>query len=119
MGGHAPFLPRCRSVPVNQRVTARAARVAVIVPCHNYGRFLGECVGSLTGQTFGDWECVIVDDGSTDDTRSVANALVSGDPRIRYLWQERQGPSTARNTGLSATRSDCVQPLDADDMLEP
>ena len=100
-------------------MTAPAARVAVIVPCHNYGRFLGECVGSLRSQTFGGWECVIVDDGSTDDTRAVATALASDDPRVRYLWQQRQGPSTARNTGLSATRSDYVQLLDADDMLEP
>jgi GT2 family glycosyltransferase len=100
-------------------VTAAPARVAVIVPCHNYGRFLRECVGSLASQTFADWECMIVDDGSTDDTRTVATGLTSNDPRIRYLWQERQGPSTARNTGLSATRSDYVQLLDADDMLEP
>ena len=100
-------------------MTARQARVAVIVPCHNYGRFLWDCVGSLSNQTFADWECVIVDDGSTDDTRIVATALMSGDPRIRYLWQERQGPSTARNAGLSATRSSYVQLLDADDMIEP
>lgn len=88
------------------------------MPCHNYGRFLDECVSSLTSQTFDDWECVVVDDGSTDDTRTVADALASADSRIRYVWQARQGPSTARNTGLSATRSDYVQLLDADDMLE-
>ena len=95
------------------------ARVAVIVPCYNYGHFLAESLSSLQSQTYPLWECVIVDDGSTDATREVAAALMSRDDRFTYLRQKRGGPSRARNAGLATTSGEYIQFLDADDRLEP
>lgn len=93
--------------------------VSVIVPTHNYGRFLGEAIGSLGRQGDVDWECVVVDDGSTDDTAEIVAALAASDGRISYLAQAATGPSAARNAGLAATSGEFVQFLDADDFLGP
>jgi glycosyltransferase involved in cell wall biosynthesis len=92
--------------------------VTVIVPCFNYARFLGDCVGSLLRQTYRAWECVIVDDGSTDETPQVARELVSRDARLRYVRQDNAGLSAARNAGVREARGHYLQFLDADDMLE-
>ena len=92
-------------------------RVAVVIPIYNYAHFLPEALQSVIGQTMTDWECVIVDDGSTDSTPEVAARYVARDPRIRYVRQENRGPSAARNTGLRASSAPYVQFLDADDKL--
>src|ERR1700756_3888944 len=60
----------------------RHLSIGVIVPCYNGGRFLRDLVGSLRSQTFSDWECVIVDDGSTDDSKPIADMLAASDSRI-------------------------------------
>lgn len=70
-------------------------------------------------QTFKDWECIIIDDGSTDNTEEIAESLVTQDPRIRYLRQENKGSSAARNLGLEAISGHYVQFLDADDFILP
>lgn len=95
------------------------ARVAVIVPSHNYGRFLLDALGSLQAQSYPHWECVVVDDGSTDDTAELLANLRSRDERVRSIRQVRAGVSAARNAGLAATAPEYVQFLDADDKLEP
>lgn len=102
-------------------MTVRTAppAVSVIVPCHNYGHFLAEALESVRVQTRPDWECIVVDDGSTDDTRAVSDRFISRDPRFRYLHQPNQGLSAARNAGLDVCTGSYVQLLDADDMLEP
>ena len=94
-------------------------RVSVIVPAYNYERFIADALESLRAQTFTDWECVIVDDGSTDDTAAVAERFASLDSRIRVLRQSNRGVSAARNTALRSTSAELVQFLDADDRLEP
>jgi hypothetical protein len=93
--------------------------VSVIVPVHNYGRYLGQVVDSLRGQVYSDWECVLVDDGSSDETAGIAAALAGEDSRIVYLGQAPLGPSAARNAGLAASSGEFVQFLDADDFLGP
>ncbi len=60
-------------------------RISLIVPCHNYGRFLAECLDSVRAQDTSDWECLIVDNASTDDTRAVALPYTQADPRFRYF----------------------------------
>jgi glycosyltransferase involved in cell wall biosynthesis len=75
-------------------------RTSVIVPCHNYGRFLVECLDSVRAQDTSDWECLIVDNASTDDTRAVALPYTQADPRFRYLYLEQKGVSLARNFGI-------------------
>ncbi len=92
--------------------------VSIIVPTYNYGRFIGETLESLRSQTLSDWECIVVDDGSTDDTEVVVAKYSAGDKRIRYIWQANAKQAAARNNGLRQARGKYVQFLDADDLLE-
>lgn len=91
--------------------------VSVIIPCYNHGHYLPCAVNSVLAQTFTDWEAIIVDDGSTDDTRQVAAQFT--DPRVRYIYQENRGLSAARNTGIRAAQGEYLAFLDADDEWEP
>jgi glycosyltransferase involved in cell wall biosynthesis len=89
--------------------------VSVVIPCYNQGRFLGEAIASADAQGSLVSEIVVVDDGSTDETRAVATR----DPSVRYLHQERRGLSAARNSGWHASSGDHIAFLDADDRLLP
>lgn len=89
----------------------------MIVAAYNYARYLPEALDSVSGQTFGDWRCVIVDDGSTDSTPEIAKSYASSDARFLYIRQENRGPSAARNAGIRSTSSEFLQFLDADDRL--
>ena len=91
--------------------------VSIIIPCYNYGRLLAETLDSVAAQTYPHWECLIIDDGSTDNSRAVAEGYQARDPRFRYLYQANAGMSAARNTGLKAAKGDYIQLLDADDSL--
>jgi glycosyltransferase involved in cell wall biosynthesis len=93
--------------------------VSVVVPCFNYGRFLSDSVRSLALQSYGKWECIIVDDGSTDDTPLVGARLSEADSRVTCVRQTNAGLSAARNAGIRLARGEFVQLLDADDVLEP
>lgn len=66
-------------------------KVSVVIPSYNYARFLPRAIDSLRAQDFTNWEAIIVDDGSTDDTRGVAVELMKDDARIVYLHQKMQG----------------------------
>jgi len=94
-----------------------APRVSIIVPAYNYGRYLGDALESVVAQTMSDWECIVVDDGSTDDTPMVAQRWSTRDSRIRCLRQKNAGPSAARNLGIRQSSGDYLQFLDADDRL--
>ncbi|MDW8146902.1 MAG: glycosyltransferase family A protein [Roseiflexaceae bacterium] len=96
-------------------------RVSVVIPCYNQARFLPEAVASVVAQTFTDWEIIIVDDGSPDDTAAVAQRLIAAYPdrRIRLIRQENRGLAEARNAGIRVARAPYILPLDADDMIEP
>lgn len=100
---------------------AHVPSVCVVVTCHNLARFLPAAVASVVAQTRTDWELVIVNDGSTDDTSAVAARLVAEYPRrsIRVVEQARGGVSHARNTGFENARAPYILPLDADDELDP
>src|SRR5688572_2002535 len=92
--------------------------VSIIIPAFNYGGFIGETLDSVRAQTHTEWECIVVDDGSTDDTPQVVADFARRDPRIRYTRQSNRGQPAARNIGLRAARGEYVQLLDADDLLE-
>lgn len=94
-------------------------KVSVIVPCYNYARFLGRTIGSLQMQSYRNWEAIVVDDGSTDDTRQVALRLADEDPRVRYVHQQNSGTSEAKNTGIRLAQGEYVLFLDADDLISP
>jgi glycosyltransferase involved in cell wall biosynthesis len=94
--------------------------VSVIVPAYNYGRYLGEALASVREQTYAEWECIVVDDGSTDDTAQVARRWADSDARFRLVQHgSNKGVSAARNRGIAESRGDFLQFLDADDRLLP
>lgn len=93
--------------------------VSIIVPAYNYAAFLGETLDSVLAQTYAEWECVVVDDGSTDATSQVAERYCGRDRRFRLIRQNNRGLAAARNTALRATSGKYVQLLDADDCLMP
>ncbi|MCW5892635.1 MAG: glycosyltransferase [bacterium] len=97
-------------------MTVVPGRVSVLVPCHNGARYLGEALDSALGQTHGDVEILVADDGSTDTSAAVARAY---GPRVRCLAQENRGPSAARNLALGASTGEYVALLDADDRFHP
>lgn len=92
--------------------------VSIIIPTYNYGHFLADSLGSVLAQTYPHWECIVVDDGSTDDTRQIVEGFAQSDSRIKYLYQDNAGLSAARNTGLRHAKGSYLQFLDADDLLE-
>lgn len=93
--------------------------ISVVVPCYQQGHFLPECIESVRAQTFQDWELIVVDDGSPDDTALVARRYEAADSRIRLLQKPNGGVSSARNAGFREARGRYLQFLDADDLLEP
>lgn len=100
-------------------VQAGSRTVSVIIPCYNHARFLREAVESLFGQTHSDWECLIINDGSADDTRGVALDLARQDRRVRYLSHSHRGLAATRNRGLDEATGAFIQFLDADDVMLP
>lgn len=94
-------------------------QISVIVPCYNQANFLPETLAGLQAQTFTDWECIIVNDGSPDHTRDVGQEWVRKDSRFRYIEKTNGGLSSARNSGLKVALGNNVQFLDADDCIEP
>lgn len=94
-------------------------RCSFIVPAFNVADYLESCLESISQQTFPDFEVIVVDDGSTDDTASVARACASRDRRITVISQDNMGLSGARNSGLGAARGEYVVFIDGDDWVEP
>lgn len=94
-------------------------KVSIIVPCYNQARFLPKAVASLQAQTLEDWECIIVDDGSTDNTAEVVSNLALRDERVRLVQQLNGGSASARDTGLKTAKGLFIQFLDADDTIAP
>jgi glycosyltransferase involved in cell wall biosynthesis len=94
------------------------AAVSIVIAAYNYGRYLGAALASVRAQTFPDWEALVVDDGSTDDTPAVAAAFLH-DPRFRYVRVAHRGQPGAKNFGIRHTAAPLVAFLDADDIWLP
>jgi len=94
-------------------------KISIIVPCYKQAQFLPEALNSLLAQSFQDWECIIVNDGSPDNTAEVAGVWINKDTRFHYIEKSNGGISSARNCGLATARGEFIQFLDADDLLEP
>lgn len=92
--------------------------VSVIIATYNYARYISEAIYSLQQQTFKDWECIIVDDGSTDNTREVVNEIIKNENRVSYHAIKNSGPSVARNAGVGLSKGNYILFLDADDLLQ-
>ncbi|MBQ3801279.1 MAG: glycosyltransferase family 2 protein, partial [Treponema sp.] len=90
--------------------------LSIIIPVYNREAYVGDCAGSILGQDFGDFELIMVDDGSTDSSLRECESFKS-DPRVMIIHKENEGVSIARNTGLAAASSPYVMFVDSDDML--
>ena len=93
--------------------------ISVIVPVYNVGLYIEDCIKSILAQTYNDWELIIVNDGSTDNTVDLVAEFIKIDKRISLINQKNAGVSAARNTGLLAAQGQCVAFLDGDDFWEP
>ncbi len=93
-------------------------KITVIVPVFNSENFLKQCIESLLCQTYSHLEIVLVDDGSADGSEDICNGYCKLDSRLKYIKQENQGVSVARNTGISVATGDYICFLDSDDMLK-
>ena len=93
-------------------------RFTIVIPAFNAARTIGSSIRSVLQQTEQDFEVVVVDDGSTDDTVECARSFAT-DPRVRVISQHNKGPSAARNAGVAAARGLYVSMLDADDLWLP
>jgi hypothetical protein len=91
--------------------------VSVIIPVYNAEDYLAESLDSVLCQSYSNWECIIIDDGSTDNSSDIARQYVSKDIRFQYHHQPNSGPSAARNHGVSISNGNYIQFLDADDVV--
>ncbi|GAK93160.1 beta-1,3-glucosyltransferase [Nonlabens ulvanivorans] len=91
--------------------------VSIIVPCYKQAHFLDESLLSVFNQSYDRWECIIVNDGSPDNTDQVAAKWCEKDQRFKYVSKENGGLSSARNTGIKKSNGSYILPLDADDAL--
>ena len=96
-----------------------AVLVSIIMPVFNAAPFLNKSVSSVESQTYSNWELILVDDGSTDDSRRLCCELAQRDLRIKALSQSNRGPAAARNRGVRAACGEFLCFLDADDALLP
>ena len=91
--------------------------ISVVIPAYNAEQFLDETLESVLSQTYENWECIIVNDGSTDNTESIAKKWCEKDARFRYFYKENSGASDTRNLGIKKARGEYIAFLDADDIL--
>lgn len=90
--------------------------VSIILPNRNYGRFISDAINSIKAQTLTDWECIIIDDASTDDSVDIIKGLISGDDRFKLAVNpESVGISATRNVGLDMASGEYIAFLDSDD----
>ncbi|WPR76165.1 glycosyltransferase family 2 protein [Algoriphagus sp. NG3] len=92
-------------------------KISIIIPSYNYGRFLPQTIANLKAQSYQNWEAILVDDGSSDNTPEIVKGLIADDDRFHYIAIENSGNAAARNVGLDNASGDYIQFLDADDQL--
>lgn len=92
-------------------------QVSIIIAVYNGSTYIDETLRSVSAQTYLDWECIVIDDGSTDSTALIAKDYSGRDGRFRYFYQENKGLSAARNTGILNAKGRYIHLLDADDLI--
>lgn len=93
--------------------------VSIIIPVYNVGKYLCQCLDSVLAQTFTDWECILVNDGSSDDSGAICDEYSRKDPRLRVIHQPNRGVSAARNKALKEAKGEWVAYVDSDDSITP
>ena len=90
---------------------------SIVVPCYNQAEFLDEALQSVLNQSIANWECLVVNDGSPDDTKKIAAVWTKKDSRFKYLEKSNGGLVSARNHGIENALGEFILPLDADDKI--
>jgi len=91
----------------------------IVIPTYNRAKLIQPTLDSVISQTFADWECIVVDDGSTDNTKEVIQTYCQRDQRFKYIYQDNAERSAARNNGIQHAKGEWICFLDSDDLYEP
>lgn len=94
-------------------------KISIIVPCYNQAQYLDECLNSVLNQQFQDWECIVINDGSSDNTEAIAAKWTEKDSRFKYFRKENGGVCSARNYGIERAIGEWILPLDGDNYINP
>lgn len=92
-------------------------KISVIIPVYNSEKYLSACIKSILNQTYPNWELIIVNDGSTDNSAKIINRFISIDKRIKQIYQKNSGPGIARNIGIKEASGDYIVFVDSDDTI--
>ncbi|WP_288175358.1 glycosyltransferase family 2 protein [Sporofaciens musculi] len=92
--------------------------ISVVIPIYNAQRHLERCLLSITQQTFTNFECILIDDGSTDDSQGICHKYINEDSRFTYIRKDNSGVSASRNIGVQAAAGEYIAFVDADDYIE-
>jgi len=92
-------------------------KVSVIIPTYSYSKYIEKAINSVLAQTYRDFEIIVVDDGSTDNTRKIIETKYKD--KVRYFYQENKGASAARNKGIKESKGEYLAFLDQDDLFHP
>lgn len=93
--------------------------ISIIIPVYNASAFLELCLDSIVSQSYQGWECILVDDGSTDNSSAISDKWAEKDSRITVIHQKNAGVSAARNAGIKKAKGEWIAFVDSDDWLEP
>lgn len=94
-------------------------RISVVVPVYNAEKYLYECIDSILAQTFTDFELILVDDGSQDNSGAICDKYASEDKKITVIHQKNQGQAVSRNIGVSIAKGEWIHFVDSDDLIHP
>lgn len=92
---------------------------SIIIPVYNAQKYIVKCITSIKNQSFTDFECLLINDGSTDDSQNIINKEIANDPRFILINKKNEGVSSARNLGLNNAKGDFIIFIDIDDWIEP
>lgn len=92
--------------------------ISIIIPVYNVGKYLDQCLSSVSRQTYADFECILIDDGSTDESTGICDQWAEKDQRIRVIHKKNEGVSAARNLGIDVAKGEKILFVDSDDWLD-
>lgn len=93
-------------------------KVSIIIPVYNVSRYLPQCLDSVAAQSYSDWEAIVVDDGSTDDSGEICDCYAAADSRFKVIHESNGGAASAKNTGLDYANGTYITFIDSDDYVE-